>query len=1058
MAAGPIMQNLNELIQHYAQSEIPGKIIPQNGDPKRILLSGTKGSLISMYLSAAAHLGLKHVLIVSPEKESAAYLYNDLLNLVDDDRVHLLPDSFKRPGNYERFESANALARTEIINQISMSDKPYMMVSYPEALMEKSVSSTLLAEHRIKIKKGETVDIDTIIDVLLEYGFARTDFVYEPGQFSIRGGIIDIFSFGSEWPYRIELFDDEVESIRLFHPTDQRSIRNIEQLGIVPDVNKNFQTSEKSSLLTSLQANTLVVFVDLAFTIDRWNKGYEAMLQASNALKLNTEEKEADRAILDQEAMESSVDFLQDLEPFPLLFLKDPLMPIEWTEKLVSDIVPQPEFNKNFNLLIDDLDALDKKGYQTFLFAENPKQIERFYSIFEDLEAPVKFIPVNKSLAQGFIDEERKVACYTDHQIIKRFHRYRLKHGFSKSDSINMRMLRELRPGDFVTHIDHGVGRYSGLEKIDIGGHNQESVRLIYHNNDVLYVSINSLHKIAKFSGKDGTAPKLSKLGSDTWQKTKNKTKKKVKDIAGELIKLYARRKASEGFAFPPDGYLQNELEASFIYEDTPDQMTATQDVKEDMQKAHPMDRLICGDVGFGKTEVAMRAAFKAVLGGKQVAVLVPTTILALQHNRTFAERLKPFGTEVDYINRFRTTKEKNDVIRRLKEGSLDIVIGTHGLLNKKIEFKNLGLLVIDEEQKFGVAAKEKLRKLAVNVDTLTLTATPIPRTLQFSLMAARDMSILRTAPPNRRPIHTEVRIFNEELVRDAVDFEVNRGGQVFFVHNRVKSLMDIGAMLKKICPDVSMAIAHGQMDPVKLERTLVDFIDGAFDVLLSTNIIETGLDIPNVNTIIINNSHHFGMSDLHQLRGRVGRSNRKAYCYLFAPPMSALTVDARKRLKTLEEFSDLGSGFHIAMKDMDIRGAGNLLGAEQSGFISDIGYETYQKILNEAITELKESEFKELFKDELEEKSLFVHDVIVDTDIEMDLPGDYVRSSQERLNLYTEIDQLEDEQGVAGYKEMLHDRFGPIPASTEALFTALEIRWICKNWDLAGLSIRMTR
>ena len=1040
------MQNLEELIQLYAQSEIVGKITARQSDPKRMLLSGTKGSVLPFYLAAAANQGLKYLLLVSPEKESAAYLYNDLINLTSSESVHLLPDSFKRPGNYERFEPSNALARTEIINQISMSDAPYIIVSYPEALMEKSVDSTLLAQHRIKIKKGETIDVDTIIDVLLEYGFVRTDFVFEPGQFSIRGGIVDIFSFGSEWPYRIELFDEEVESIRLFHPSDQRSLRSIEQLGIVPDVNKNFQTSQKSSLLTSLQKDTMVVFTDLQFTVDRWNKGYEAMLQASKALKLNVEEKEASRAILNQEAMDPSVDFLQALEPFSLLFTKAPEMPIEWTDKFTSEILPQPDFNKNFTLLIEDLDVLNRKKYQTFLFAENPKQIERFYSIFEDLEAPVKFIPINKSLAQGFIDEKLKIACYTDHQIIKRFHRYRLKHGFSKSDSINMRMLRELRPGDFVTHIDHGVGRYSGLEKIDIGGHNQESVRLIYHNNDVLYVSINSLHKIAKFSGKDGTAPKLSKLGSDAWQRVKNKTKKKVKDIAGELIKLYARRKASQGFAFPPDGHLQNELEASFIYEDTPDQMTATQDVKEDMQKAHPMDRLICGDVGFGKTEVAMRAAFKAVLGGKQVAVLVPTTILALQHQRTFSERLKPFGTEVDYINRFRTTKEKNEVIKRLKEGSIDIVIGTHGLLNKKIEFKDLGLLIIDEEQKFGVAAKEKLRNITVNVDTLTLTATPIPRTLQFSLMAARDMSILRTAPPNRRPIHTEVRVFNQELVRDAIDFEVNRGGQVFFVHNRVKSLMDMGAMLKKICPDISMAIAHGQMAPEKLERTLVGFIDGDFDVLLSTNIIETGLDIPNVNTIIINNAHHFGMSDLHQLRGRVGRSNRKAYCYLFAPPLSALTVDARKRLKTLEEFSDLGSGFHIAMKDMDIRGAGNLLGGEQSGFISDIGYETYQKILNEAITELKESEFKELFKEELEEKSQYVHDVIVDTDIEMDLPGDYVRSGQERLNLYTEIDQLEDKESVNEFQEMLRDRFGPIPQSTKMLFAALEVRWACKK------------
>ena len=1040
------MTNLEELIQLYAQSDVTANLKPAKDTPKRILLSQTKGSIASFYLAAAAKSGLNHTLVIAPEKESAAYIYNDLAHLAGDESVYFLPDSFKRPGNYERFDASNALTRTEIINQISLSKRPYILVSYPEALMEKSVNSTLLAKHRINIKKGEEVDIDTIIEVLLDYGFERSDFVYEPGQFSIRGGIVDIFSFGSEWPYRIELFDDEVESIRLFHPSDQRSLRQIERLGIVPDVNKNFQTSEKSSLLSSLHSDTLVVFTDLSFGIDRWNKAYESMLQASKALKFEETDNESVKAILDIQAIETSTAFLSDLEKFSLLFLKDPQLNVQWTDKISCASIPQPEFNKNFDLLISDLNELNKKGYQIFLFADSAKQIERFYSIFEDLEAPVQFIPINTSLSAGFIDEEQKIACYTDHQIIKRFHRYRLKRGFSKTESINLRMLRELQVGDFVTHIDHGVGRYSGLEKIDISGHIQESVRLIYHNNDVLYVSINSLHKIAKYSGKEGSAPKLSKLGSDAWERTKNRTKKKVKDIAGELIKLYAGRKASEGHAFPPDGYLQNELEASFIYEDTPDQVKATQDVKDDMLKPHPMDRLICGDVGFGKTEVAIRAAFKSVVGGKQVAVLVPTTILALQHFRTFSERLTSFGTDVDYLNRFRSSKERKEIIQKLKDGKIDIIIGTHGLLNKAIEFKDLGLLIIDEEQKFGVAAKEKLRKLKVNVDTLTLTATPIPRTLQFSLMAARDMSILRTPPPNRRPIYTEVRLFNEELVREAIDFEVNRGGQVFFVHNRVKSLQDIGSMLKKICPDVTMAIAHGQMEPEKLEKTLVGFIDGEFDVLLSTNIIETGLDIPNVNTIIINNAHQFGMSDLHQLRGRVGRSNRKAYCYLFAPPLSALTPDARKRLRTLEEFSELGSGFHIAMRDMDIRGAGNLLGAEQSGFISDIGYETYQKILNEAITELKESEFKELFKDELTEQSAYVQDVVVDTDEEMYIPGDYVKNVQERLRLYTEIDQLEKEEEVAHYQEMLQDRFGKIPDSTMRLFDALKIRWMSKR------------
>ncbi|HQU59377.1 MAG TPA: transcription-repair coupling factor, partial [Saprospiraceae bacterium] len=657
------------------------------------------------------------------------------------------------------------------------------------------------------------------------------------------------------------------------------------------------------------------------------------------AKTVRLQEEEELKEIFRDRAFIRPHEIIEDIETYPIICLADSAQPIEFKQKIIYNTQPQPSFNKHFKLLIANLNENTKNGIENYLFAENPKQIERFYAIFEDLNAQVQFHPIPNSISQGFVDTALKVACYTDHQIFQRFHRYRLRQGFTKDQALTLRMLRELQAGDFVTHMDHGVGRYSGLEKIDINGHVQESVRLIYKNNDILYVSINSLHKITKYVGKEGTAPKLDKLGSDTWKNLKARTKKKVKDIATELIKLYAKRKASKGFAFPPDGYLQNELEASFIYEDTPDQLKSTNDVKEDMMKAHPMDRLICGDVGFGKTEVAVRGAFKAVVGGKQVAVLVPTTILALQHYRTFKERLEEFGVSVDYVNRFRTTAQRNQIFKQLKEGELDVIIGTHALLSKQIGFKDLGLLIIDEEQKFGVAAKEKLRNLKVNVDTLTLTATPIPRTLQFSLMAARDLSIIRTPPPNRQPIHTEVRIFSDEIIREAIYYEVNRGGQVFFVHNRVKSLADIAAMVQRMCPDVEVAVAHGQMDSDKLEKTLVEFIDGRHDVLVCTNIIETGLDIPNANTIIINNAHQFGMSDLHQLRGRVGRSNQKAFCYLFSPPLSTLTTEARKRLKTLEEFSDLGSGFNIAMRDMDIRGAGNLLGAEQSGFIADIGY-----------------------------------------------------------------------------------------------------------------------
>ncbi|MCL4116196.1 UNVERIFIED_CONTAM: hypothetical protein GTU68_010066 [Idotea baltica] len=707
---------------------------------------------------------------------------------------------------------------------------------------------------------------------------------------------------------------------------------------------------------------------------------------------------------------------------------------------------PQPNFNRSFELLIQDLQANEADGVENFIFTDSSKQIERFYSIFEDLEVKVKFHAITKAIHKGFRDDHRKVACYTDHEVFQRFHRYKVRQGFTRDQALNLKMIRELVPGDYVVHIDHGVGKYSGLEKININGHIQESVRLVYRDNDLLYVSINSLHKITKYVGKDGTPPKLDKIGGDTWKALKSKTKKKVKDIAKDLIKLYAKRKAAEGFACAPDGYLQNELEASFIYEDTPDQLSSTVAVKEDMEQSYPMDRLICGDVGFGKTEIAIRAAFKAVVNGKQVAILVPTTILALQHNKTFGERLKDFPVTVDYVNRFKTTAEKNDTFKRAAEGKLDILIGTHAILNKKVKFKDLGLLIIDEEQKFGVAAKEKLRGLKVNVDTLTLTATPIPRTLQFSLMNARDLSIIKTAPPNRQPIHTERRVFNDEIIKESIYYEIHRGGQVFFVHNRVKSLPDITALIKRLCPDVEIAMAHGQMEPKVLEKTLVNFIEHKYDVLVCTNIIETGLDISNANTMIINNAHHFGLSDLHQLRGRVGRSNKKAFCYLFAPPLSVLTAEARKRLKTLEEFSDLGSGFHIAMKDLDIRGAGNLLGGEQSGFIADIGYETYQRILEEAVLELKEHDFKDDFKEELEKNHSYVRDVEIDTDIEMLIPDAYINSVQERMNLYKEIDQIEDEDGLIVFRDSLKDRFGSVPIQVDELFNGLRLRWVSKR------------
>ncbi len=715
----------------------------------------------------------------------------------------------------------------------------------------------------------------------------------------------------------------------------------------------------------------------------------------------------------------------------------------------------QPSFNKNFDALIRAMHDWKAAGYEVYIFSENAKQLTRLEHIFKELKARVEWLPVEMAISEGFVDEDLRVVCLTDHQIFQRFHPSRLRTGFTKEQSLNVRLLRELQPGDFVTHIDHGIGQFSGLQKIEIGGQTQEAVRLFYKNNDVLYVSIHSLHKISKYVGKEGSEPQLSKLGSDAWKQLKARTKKKIKDIAADLIKLYAKRRATPGFAFPPDDVMQEELEASFFYEDTPDQSKSTQDVKNDMEKPHPMDRLICGDVGFGKTEVAVRAAFKAVSAGKQVAILVPTTILALQHWKTFGERLQDFGVTVDYVNRFRTTKERRETFEKTASGQVDILIGTHALLSKDLKFKDLGLLVIDEEQKFGVAAKEKLRTFAVGVDTLTLTATPIPRTLQFSLMAARDMSIIRTPPPNRQPIHTEIRVFDDDLIRDAIFNEIHRGGQVFFVHNRVADLPKVVELLTKLCPNVDIAMAHGQMESDHLEKVLVEFIDKKHDVLCCTNIIETGLDIPNANTMIINRADMFGLSDLHQLRGRIGRSNVKAYCYLFAPPMSVLTPDAKKRLKTIEEFSELGGGFQVAMRDLDIRGAGNLLGGEQSGFIADIGYETYQKILDEAIRELKETDFKDLFKDEIAKRGDYVRDVTIETDIEMLIPGDYVSNTQERFNLYTELGEITTEIEIEKFAARLQDRFGKIPKPVFALFEALRLQWMCKKLGFERLNLK---
>ncbi|HXS35553.1 MAG TPA: transcription-repair coupling factor [Flavipsychrobacter sp.] len=1012
----------------------------------RVQLDNLRGSSINFIATAVWQMcDANHVFVLN-DREEAAYFHNDLEHLTDALDICYFPDSFKRTGNFNDLNSSHVMLRTEALTKFSgKSVHKKVLVTYPEALFEKVVHPSVLSGNIISIKVGEVLNVDALLVQFVGLGFKREDFVYEPGQFAMRGGILDIYSFGNEHPYRIELFGNDVDSIRIFNPETQLSERKLLQVSILPNVETRFETKEKISLLDYLPENTVIWAKDLDFTIGKIGK-LEADLP--------------DKVEIGQIAIDHEEEWLKELthEDFEVFETwKQKIVNrnlIEWYNhslgKITGDEITatiqfateeQPVFNRQFNMLIDDLHKRSSNQYVPYIFAENPKQLERLHSIFTDLDAEIKFVPVPTSISKGFIDHDKKIVCYTDHQIFQRYHKYKVKQAYTKGKALTLRALRELQPGDYVTHIDHGVGVYSGLQKIDINGNLQEAIRIIYKDNDVLYVNINSLHKISKYTGKEGSPPRVNKLGSDAWEKLKNKTKKQVKDIASDLIKLYAKRKASQGFAFTPDSYLQTELEASFFYEDTPDQSKATADVKRDMESPSPMDRLICGDVGFGKTEIGIRAAFKAVADNKQAAILVPTTILAFQHYQTFKERLKDFPCNVDYINRFKSSKEKKDTLKRLEENKIDIIIGTHALLGKDVKFKDLGLLIIDEEQKFGVSAKEKLRELKANVDTLTLTATPIPRTLQFSLMNARDLSIINTPPPNRQPVHTEVMVFDEYAIRDAIYYETERGGQVYFIHNRVQSLPDITALLKNLCPDLSIGMAHGQMEGHKLEEALFKFIEREYDVLCCTNIVESGVDIPNANTIVINNAHQFGLSDLHQLRGRVGRSNKKAFCYLLCPGMSTLPDDSRKRLQTLEQFNELGSGFQIAMRDLDIRGAGNLLGGEQSGFIAEIGFEMYQKILDEAMRELKTTDFKEVFSEELERKKDFVSDCTIDTDLEILIPDSYVENITERLSLYTQLDNVENDEEMQRFASELHDRFGPIPPQVEELFTTLRCR-----------------
>jgi transcription-repair coupling factor (superfamily II helicase) len=1068
--------NLDVLMKDYANDsrcfQIAQRItLPQ---PQQLHLTGLNGSAPGFIVSAVFNnptaSQLNH-LIVLRDAEEAAYFHNTLENITNALDIFYFPSSFKNKKNYRLLNSSHVMLRTEALTKIagtsaslstaslstaslstsSLSTNKKVIVTYPEALFEKVVLSKRLSENIISIKQGDELDVNGMLEKFVNQGFVRTDFVYEPGQFAIRGGILDIYSYGNEKPYRLELFGNDVDSIRIFDPETQLSERKLLQVNIIPNVETQFDTGEKVSLMEFLPANTVLWLEDWQYIkekIQQQEEDLELFLELikspGHQLPVHDDDGEINekKAVSENDFIKAVVLEEQAKERHIIEFGKKASFPANGQQSTINfKTKEQPAFNRQFDLLIKNLKEYEAKKYNIYLFAENPKQLERLHIIFTDLKADIQVIPVPTSIHEGFIDDDLKSVCYTDHQIFQRYHKYKVKQAFSKNKALTLKTLRELQPGDYVTHIDHGVGVYSGLQKIEANGKMQEAVRIQYKDGDLLYVNISSLHKISKYSGKEGSVPKINKLGSDVWNKLKEKTKKQVKDIATDLIKLYAQRKSQEGFAHSPDNYMQTELEASFIYEDTPDQGKATEDVKRDMEKPMPMDRLVCGDVGFGKTEVAIRAAFKSCCDGKQAAVLVPTTILAYQHYKTFGDRLKDFPVTVDFVNRFKSSKEKKATLQKLAEGKIDIIIGTHSLLGKDVKFKDLGIMIIDEEQKFGVAAKEKLKQIRTTVDSLTLTATPIPRTLQFSLMGARDLSIINTAPPNRQPIQTEVMVFNEDTIRDTIYYETERGGQVFFIHNRVKDLAQMKGLIQGLCPDLSIAYAHGQMEGDQLEDTILDFMDKKYDVLVCTNIVESGVDIPNVNTIIVNNAHQFGLSDLHQLRGRVGRSNKKAFCYLMAPPMSTLPADSRKRLNTLEQYSDLGSGFQIAMRDLDIRGAGNMLGGEQSGFIAEIGFEMYQKILDEAVKELKRSAFRDLFKEEIQQQDDFVTDCSIDTDLEILIPDSYVESITERLSLYTRLDNCENEKELNDFHKELTDRFGPVPPQVEDLFVTVRVR-----------------
>ncbi|WP_369013406.1 transcription-repair coupling factor [Flavobacterium anhuiense] len=1025
------------------------------GNQVKMNISGLLGSAVSFIIRSVFRKTELPFLIVLDNKEEAAYYLNDLEQMIGEQDVLFYPASFRRPYQIDETDNANVLLRAEVLNRINSRKKPAVIVTYPEALFEKVVTRRELDKNTLKVALNDKISIDFINEVLFEYEFKRVDFITEPGEFSVRGGIVDVFSFSNDHPYRIEFFGNEVDSIRTFDVETQLSVETHKKITIIPNVENKLFQENRESFLDYIAEKTVLFIQNTEGLFSQLDKQFARAEEAFEKLSKEIKHATPEQLFLNQASfIKRALDFsVVELASRPIF---------KTTKKFEFHIQPQPSFNKQFDLLLNNLSDNHFNGYVNYLFCSNETQAKRFHDIFESLDEAnsenirKQYHTIVLPLYQGFIDEENQITAYTDHQIFERYHKFNIKNGYSKKQNITLKELTALSVGDYVTHIDHGIGKFGGLQKIQVEGKTQEAIKLVYADNDIVYVSIHSLHKISKYNGKDGTPPKIYKLGSNAWKVLKQKTKARVKHIAFNLIQLYAKRRLEKGFQFAPDSYLQNELESSFIYEDTPDQMKSTAEVKADMESDRPMDRLVCGDVGFGKTEVAIRAAFKAVDNSKQVAVLVPTTILAYQHYRTFSERLKDMPVSIGYLNRFRTAKQKAQTLKDLAEGKLDIVIGTHQLVNKNVVFKDLGLLIVDEEQKFGVNVKDKLKTIAANVDTLTLTATPIPRTLQFSLMAARDLSVITTPPPNRYPIETNVVGFNEEIIRDAISYEIQRNGQVFFINNRIENIKEVAGMIQRLVPNARVGIGHGQMDGAKLEELMLGFMNGDFDVLVATTIIESGLDVPNANTIFINNANNFGLSDLHQMRGRVGRSNKKAFCYFICPPYSSMTEDARKRIQALEQFSELGSGFNIAMKDLEIRGAGDLLGGEQSGFINEIGFDTYQKIMNEAIEELKENEFKELYPEENDiDTKEYVKDIQIDADFELLFPDEYINNVSERLVLYNELGAIKDEAGLQEFEKKLIDRFGPLPKQAVALLNSIRIKWIATKVGIEKLVLK---